>query len=181
MVNRSLNKTLGLLEYCKTSDYLNELMDMDVDKWNKYYKFSIVRNPMERFISGIKQMYEWQKKIDKTWVMPKIEDYIKFNGKDVLDTEYGHIFMTQTKHMSDENGQLFINGLIRTENLDNDFNAILRFFGFNIIHPPNLPKINKSNLPNILLSPNLCKRLEIMFKEDMRFVPIKNTVWKKEL
>ena len=48
------NKYLGLLVYCKTSDYLNKHMDMNEEKWNSYTKFCFVRNPYDRALSGWK-------------------------------------------------------------------------------------------------------------------------------
>jgi hypothetical protein len=48
------NKLVGLLVYCKTSDYLNEAMNMTDEKWNTYTKFCFIRNPYTRALSGWK-------------------------------------------------------------------------------------------------------------------------------
>ena len=50
--NSFFNKIVGVLVYCKTSDYLNTHMKMDEEKWNTYHKFCFVRNPFDRTVSG---------------------------------------------------------------------------------------------------------------------------------
>mgnify|MGYP000557127304 CR=1 FL=1 len=42
----------GVCVNYKTSPELNEIMDMDEDKWKKYKKFCVVRNPYEKAISA---------------------------------------------------------------------------------------------------------------------------------
>jgi len=52
--NSFFNKILGILVYCKTSEYLTKEMNMDAEKWGTYTKFCFIRNPYDRAISGWK-------------------------------------------------------------------------------------------------------------------------------
>tara|TARA_B110000285_G_C15111441_1_gene611350 strand:+ start:953 stop:1750 length:798 start_codon:yes stop_codon:yes gene_type:complete len=176
---RHFNKTMGIIEYCKTSDFLNEKMNMTPQKWKEYYKFAIVRNPVARFISGLREMKRFEIKRNPSWKLPNLELYLT-RGKYVNDVEYGHIFMTQKQNLSDEYGNIFVNGLIKTENLENDFRSLMIYLKFKIIHPPSTNVNSSLNKEPIYLSPNNIKQLNEMFKCDYHFSPIPITLQQKE-
>ena len=46
------NRVHGVLNYYKTSPYINKKMGMTPQKWNSYYKFAFVRNPYDKLISA---------------------------------------------------------------------------------------------------------------------------------
>lgn len=136
------NKKMGILAYCQTSEYLNQQMDMDAEKWNTYTKFCFVRNPYVRAISG--------------WVHFKQElnlpydflHYIRQHPYHVSDIEFGHIFMNQTTQIENALGECGVDYIGKFETLETDFKYILRALGFSIVHPENMRKKNVSNINN---------------------------------
>jgi hypothetical protein len=137
------NKVLGVLTYCKTSDYFNKEINMDAEKWNTYTKFCFIRNPYSRAVSGWKHF--------NTIFNQNISIFDYLNIKDpinnISDIEYGHIFMNQITQIQDENGLCGVNLIGRFEHLEDDFRIILKQIGFdNIIHK--IKKVNVSNNSN---------------------------------
>lgn len=141
-----LNKNLtfccnkGIVNYYKTSNYINDFIDMDEDKWNTYFKFCFVRNPYDRAVSGWNYLMETEKlNID-------FDKYLKM--KDIVsENEYWHVFLSQYDTLLDENGKLFIDFVAKFENLENDFQTVLNKIGFQkIIHKNKFKnKRNKAN------------------------------------
>lgn len=158
------NKVLGLLVYCKTSAHLNKEMDMDAEKWETYTKFCFIRNPYDRALSGWKH-FNTIFKLNTTFF-----EYIsKLNIMySVSDIEYGHIFMSQKRHIQDEYGVCGVNIIGRFEHLEEDFRTILMNLGFKqIVHP--IKKLNVSNdsgAEDIILESNTIRKLNELFTDD---------------
>jgi len=162
--NSFFNKTLGLLVYCKTSNYLNEKMDMDEEKWKTYTKFCFIRNPYDRALSG------WKHFNIILNLCQNFSDYINNPNiiNNITDIEYGHIFMSQKKQIEDVNGDCGVDIIGRFEYLEDDLRVILCNLGFkSIVHP--IKKINVSNTSNaedIVLEHNTVKKLNQLFADD---------------
>ena len=162
--NSFFNKVIGLLLYCKTSDYLNGEMNMDEEKWKTYTKFCFIRNPYDRALSGWKHF--------NTIFNMKLTffDYInKFDTiNSVSDIEYGHIFMSQKKHIQNEIGECGVDIIGRFEYLEEDLRSILIHLGFNkIIHP--IKRLNVSNelgAEDIILENKTVQKLNELFFDD---------------
>lgn len=162
--NSFFNKAIGLLVYCKTSDYLNKEMNMDEEKWKIYTKFCFIRNPYDRALSGWKHF--------NTVFNLNIEffNYINIPNifNNISDIEYGHIFMNQKKQIEDENGLCGVDIIGRFEYLEDDFRVILNHLGFKkIIHP--IKKINVSNnigSEDIILEKKTVRKLNELFNDD---------------
>ena len=157
------NKLVGLLVYCKTSDYLNEVMNMTDEKWNTYTKFCFIRNPYTRALSG------W-KHFDTIFDLKStFSNYLSQNKYDVPDIEYGHIFMSQKTQIQDVDGTCGVNLIGRFENLETDFVYILHQLGFDkILHTPK--KVNVSNntdSENYVVEKTAIQRLNTLFEEDL--------------
>lgn len=151
------NKKFGILEYYKNSKYLCDLMNMNDEKWNTYYKFCFVRNPYTRVFSA----YEYINKINPitnptekngkmiiTRKRRKLQDLLCDDIYDIKDYIYIHLFMTQSKNIK-YNDLINIDFIGRFENLENDFIKILKIIGFDdkeIIHSTN--KINETTQDN---------------------------------
>jgi len=170
--NSFFNKYLGLLNYCKTSDYLNIKMNMNLEKWEIYTKFCFIRHPYERALSGWKH---FNKVFNKNILF---YDYINSNKFNVTDIEFGHIFMSQCKQIQNLNGTCGVNLIGKFETLENDFIYILNEIGFEKInHFPK--KANVSNIngtKDILLEKKSIQILNELFYDDLELFHYKKIV-----
>jgi hypothetical protein len=161
--NSFFNKHVGILLYCKTSPYFNKIMNMDEEKWTTYTKFCFIRHPYDRAVSGFNH-------INNILNGDKIElsNYIKQNPFNVSDIEYGHIFMSQTKHIINENDECFVDIIGRFEHLETDFITILNKIGFTSpIHVPKKKNVSNKNNSNVLtISIYAMKILNTLFLDD---------------
>lgn len=159
--NSFFNKFIGILKYCQTSDYINEQCNMDSDKWKSYFKFCFIRHPYSRIISAWKHI----KKIFPNTL--SFEQYILQNKYKVSNIEYGHIFMSQTKHITNSSGTCGVNMIGRFENLEKDLEIILRKIGIQqIIH--NKKKINSSGNFNLKINKKILKIINYLFDDDFK-------------
>jgi hypothetical protein len=158
--NAFYNKVVGLLIYCKTSDYLNKSMNMDKEKWKTYTKFCFVRNPYSRVLSGWKHM-----KIS-LGLTQTLDEYIR--NPNVTDIEYGHVFMSQKKQIEDENGDCGVDIIGRFEHLEEDFQNILKKIGFNRIIHKNIKKnvSNETSSDKFLYETKTIEKLNELFEDD---------------
>jgi len=157
------NKLIGIIVYCKTSEYINNICNMDEEKWKTYTKFCFVRNPYDRVLSGWAHM-----KSIYTHCLP-FDPYISQNKYEVTDIEYGHVFMSQKTQIQDVDGTCGVDIIGRFENLENDFRQILKTIGFdNIVHTPK--KVNytkKYKNDKIALKPISIKKINTLFEDDL--------------
>lgn len=159
--NSFFNKFIGILKYCQTSDYINEQCNMDSNKWKSYFKFCFIRHPYSRIISAWKHI----KKIFPNTL--SFEQYILQNKYKVSNIEYGHIFMSQTKHITNSSGTCGVNMIGRFENLEKDLEIILRKIGIQqIIH--NKKKINSSGNFNLKINKKILKIINYLFDDDFK-------------
>jgi hypothetical protein len=160
--NTFYNKVMGVLTYCKTSDYFNTKCNMDSEKWNTYTKFCFIRNPYEKAHSG------WLYILNTLKENISLNEYIHKNPEDVADIEHGHVFMTQKQHIQDIDGKCGVDIIGRFENLEEDFRNILHVIGFEkIIHiPQKLNVTKKVDTEEIKLPKNVIKRMNVLFKDD---------------
>jgi hypothetical protein len=162
--NSFFNKVIGLLVYCKTSDFLNKEMDMDAKKWDTYTKFCFIRNPYVRALSG------WNH-FNKVFKLD-IDFFNYINNPDLLnsitDIEYSHIFMSQKIQIQDENGECGVDIIGRFEYLEDDLRTILNLLGFNKIihHIEYLNVSNKSGAEDVLLERKTVQKLNQLFADD---------------
>lgn len=138
--NSFFNKTIGLVVYCKTSEYLNRAMNMDKEKWNTYTKFCFIRNPYDRVLSGwnhFETIFKRKSNFYNYLSQPDIKNKVS-------DIEYGHVFMNQKIQIQDEHGNCGVDLIGRFENLEEDFKLILSQLGFMKINHVE-KKVNVSN------------------------------------
>ena len=156
------NKYIGILLYCKTSEYLNNCMNMNEDKWNTYFKFCFIRNPYDRALSGWKHFNIILNKNSTFY------DYINIDKYNISDIEYGHIFMTQKTQIQNNDGTCCVDMIGKFETLEEDFKIILKKIGFeNFIHISK--KENVSNIEgfeNIVLEQKTIQKLNELFNDD---------------
>lgn len=161
--NSFFNKMVGILLYCKTSDYLNEQMNMNTQKWREYTKFCFVRNPYDRVISGWKHF-----NIIFNRNSNDLHHYLAhFNIQNISNIEYGHIFMSQKRQIQDEFGNCGVDLIGRFEYLENDFCHILNKIGFNnICHVEKKENVSSNKNIYLNINKNTVKIINELFKDD---------------
>jgi hypothetical protein len=159
--NSFFNKYIGILKYCQTSDYINQMCNMNAEKWETYFKFCFIRHPYSRMISAWKHIKQ---------IFPNIlpfDEYIRQNKYNVSNIEYGHIFMSQTMHMMNSSGKCGMNMFGRFEHLEEDLEIILNNIGIRrIIH--NKKKINSSGNFNLKIDGKILKIMNYLFADDLK-------------
>jgi len=162
--NSFFNKEIGLLNYVKSSNELNKLLNMNEEKWNTYTKFCFIRNPYSRILSGWSHfniIFNRNIELYDYLCIPDIKNNIS-------TIEYGHVFMTQTKQIEDIDGNCGINIIGRFEYLEEDFREILKYLGFTLIKHINI-KVNVSNIEgyeNLILEKRTINKINELFNED---------------
>jgi hypothetical protein len=106
------------------------------DIWNSYFKFAIVRNPFERFISYCAFLYSEQEEFHKN--PENFLYHTLYNSK-----SKNHIlFQPQSQFLFDENNKLLVDYVGRFENLQESYETICKNTG---IPSSELIKINTSH------------------------------------
>ncbi len=124
------NRVHGVYMYYKTSPQLNAKMGMTPQKWDSYYKFTFIRNPYDRMVSGWNHM----KKSSK--IPLPFDRYVTMKSM-VSDMEYIHTFMNQAQHIWNERRQLVVNFIGHFERLEEDLDKVLTHLGiYYRIHNP---------------------------------------------
>jgi len=127
------NRIHGVYNYYSTSSYLNKKMGMDQNKWNTYYKFCFIRNPYDKLISAWYHINRYN--------IP-FKNYFNLSNT-CNDVEYIHFFLPQSRNIIDSKNILKVNFIGKFENLEEDFQKVLKTIGIkNIIHDSN-KKLNK--------------------------------------
>jgi hypothetical protein len=99
-----------------------------IDLWSQYFKFSIVRNPWDRFVS----MYHFR-------IQNNMENHKSFE-RFITDNVDNLLKRPQLEWISDENGNVLMDFVGKFENLQKDFNYVCSAVGANLT----LPHLNKS-------------------------------------
>lgn len=161
--NKPHNRNFGIYEYAKDSEYINNIINMDNDKWKNYYKFCFIRNPYERFVSGFNYVSKY---LNNNILFEKYIDY----KNTVSDFEYIHTFMPQSKHIYYHNENI-MNYIGHFENLENDFKNILLTIGFKeneIIHDHQKKNVTIYNSLNYYINnQDILDKLNIVLQEDL--------------
>ena len=151
-----------------TPEQMINLGLINEETWNRYFKFTIIRNPWSRALSD----YLWIQK-DRN-VKGKFKDYIKRKGdflkilNDQTDCYYrGDHLNSQTSYLKNRNLNR-INKIIRFENLSNEIPELLSTLGFeNNNIPHKNPGKKKYKHYSEFFSQKNKKLVEIKFREDI--------------
>ncbi|MBA6412293.1 sulfotransferase family 2 domain-containing protein [Parahaliea sp. F7430] len=127
------------------------------NKYNKYYKFSFIRNPVDRLVSGYTYLRNGgNKQADDMLVanyLRKYKNFESFVEQEILSgfmTNH-HIFRPQSWYLCDWSGDIKVDFLGSYENIDEDFKFVADKLGIKSV----LPHVNKS-----------IAKLESSFSED---------------
>jgi len=128
---------------------------MGKKQYKEYFKFSVVRNPYTRLVSSY-----FYFNIDKK--MP----FDKFL-KDIVLQNKTERYYSQFYCLSDEKGRIIVDSILRFENLEEDFNRLMKKLKLNF----KLPYINKTTYnPNQVIYTERGKKLiEKLYKKDIKF------------
>ncbi len=102
--------------------------------WKESWKFSVVRNPYDKFVSGWKYLRSTKDRELKDVLLspPSKEKWIH---------DWKHLTRTQSQPLIDEEGKLVTDRIIHFESLEEGLNTILEEFG---LPPVKLPSLNKT-------------------------------------
>jgi len=157
-VDKHENKIHGTLIYYKTSPQLNRIMNMNEKKWNSYFIFTFLRNPYDRIVSGWNYVNKYNIPFDKFI-------NIKYNANSY---DYWHVFMSQRRHIIDNNGKIRIDYLGKFENMESDLKVILNKLDFQIIHKPFKKNSKKHNDYKTYYNNNtIIEKVNNLLKEDL--------------
>lgn len=139
-------KKNGVLKYYMSSEIHNKLSGMTAEKWKTYTKFTFIRNPYDRFISGWKYLLD-----NKCTKYSDIFDFVL--NKDNIDNYcYFHTFVSQYENLLNMDNVIDINYFGRFENLNEDLCDILLKIGVKQLNHREIIfnnfKLNKSSHEN---------------------------------
>jgi len=116
------------------------------DKWDKAYKFAVVRNPWDKVVS----QYKHNIKNNVTNMANKeisFDDWVACTyGKNKVEYYYyrPQMFLPQVEWLKDFEGKIDLDKIIRFENLTDEMNLVFNTIG---IHQE-LPHVNKTSKTN---------------------------------
>jgi len=97
---------------------------------NKYNLFTVVRNPYEKCISEYYFYKKWNRLEEQNEI--ELNNYIISNLMDKNNiTNDGH-FIPQYKYFFDKNMNLIVNHIIKFENINNEFNELMKLYNINL-------------------------------------------------
>jgi len=135
----------GILRYNSSSELYNYAMEMSQEKWRDYKKFTIIRNPYDKFISAWKFINKCTKKKE----LLDLHEYINKSKAELYDYckfAYSHSHITAYDHLIDVNNELHIDYIGSLENLNEDLCDILLNLGVDKIrHRKELEENKKYN------------------------------------
>ena len=132
----------GIYRYYFYSNKFFKLSNMDIDKWNSYFKFTFVRNPFDRCISAYKYLKQYNKDL------PSLNQLFLDNSL-LNNYEYFHMMITQYDQLIDHDNNINFNFIGRFENLNEDLIIALNKINVkkitHIFYIENNIKVNSSN------------------------------------
>lgn len=116
----------------------------DIEKFNDYFIFTIVRNPWDRLISGYFYSNRGKAYLGKRcWTLKK---FIQNLPTKELDYKWWfHITRTLTEMLVDRNGNYIADFTIRYENLHTDFAAVCDKLGIKRLELPQISKTQRKH------------------------------------
>ena len=139
----SIEKALNIPSDHKTA--LEKAEEIGHKAWNKKFTFTVIRNPWDKVVS----QYYYRLKTNQTDLQKNSIGFREwviraYGDQDVHYYDIPKMFMPQIDWITDENGNILVDEIIRFENLESEFNDVLEKLGKNVI----LPHVKKSNRGN---------------------------------
>ncbi len=111
------------------SGQIDKFRDRYPEFWDQAWKFAIVRNPYDKFVSG------W-KYLRATKDLSLKEVLTNPPGKKPRYHDWMHLTCTQTEPLSDKKGNFAIDKVVHFENLDAELNEVMRHLGLQDVELP---------------------------------------------
>ncbi|PHS71719.1 MAG: hypothetical protein COB22_06860 [Cycloclasticus sp.] len=139
----SIEKALNIPFEHKTA--LEKSAEIGQKNWNRKLTFTVVRNPWDKVVSH----YHYRVKTNQTDLQDnpiEFKEWVKraYGNQDAFYYDIPKMFMPQTNWISDKNGNFMIDEIIRFENLEREFNEVVKMIGKKV----SLPHIKNSNRGN---------------------------------
>ncbi len=146
----SIERAFGAEEYEGKHRTARELRDaLGTSRWNRYFKFSVVRNPWARAVS----YYRWRGQRGKEALGRSFDQWIELvlrpdftpdPGGDrrpqVALSDFRRAVGTQLDMVADADGTLLVDAIVRFERLQTEFDAICGRAG---LEQRELPQVNQ--------------------------------------
>lgn len=142
------NRLFGVNNYYSGSEELINMTTLNLDRWNKSFKFTFVRDPYTRFISAFNFILSNPNISDNlidndNYSLFENLEYFITNRSELSDIAYNHIFLSQYEQIIDKDGVNNMNFIGKQENLEDDLLVVLNKF-FTVIHKKK--NINKNKI-----------------------------------
>jgi hypothetical protein len=155
--------------------------------WNQYFKFITIRNPWEMIVSyysfgkpDLNGNFWWQTHIYDKNHLVSFRDWVLYKRKSwhyLLPSKDGYLknvftddfsSLTLNSYILDEYGRCLVDEVIKTEELNDGFQRVLKKLGLNIRNIPNLNETKHSFYQNYY-DEQTAKVIEHEFKFDIVF------------
>lgn len=126
----SIEKALNLPFEHKTA--LEKIEEIGRKRWDEKLTFTIVRNPWDKVVSH----YHYRVKTNQTNLRVNpigFKEWVKltYGYQDAYYYNNPKMFMPQTLWISDENDEIIVDEIVHFENLESEFNKVLKRIGKN--------------------------------------------------
>jgi hypothetical protein len=143
-INKTAGTSIGKAIGLPVKDHLTAkevIARVGQDKWNKAYKFTLVRNPWDKAVS----LYEYRRKKDRTEIASRsisFSDWVKMTYGEEKNPAYYNVksFQPQVDWLKDNEGKLSIDFVGKFESINEDFDHIKHAIGLDA----ELPFLNAS-------------------------------------
>lgn len=170
-IQPAYKKRFGLAKHSASSD-IRAVVGSDV--WDKYFKFSFVRNPYKRAVSTFNFLKGWDgcppDMQERLKSYKTFEDYVL---SDIWDETFGPdgIFRPQTFWLTDSSDRsaVIVDYVGRIEDIERDMKYVLEKIGVEVAFE--MPKLNVSLKvqAELDLAPEVVDKINFYYKRDFNF------------
>jgi len=139
----SVEKALNMPLEHKTA--LEKIEEIGYDVWNRRLTFTVIRNPWDKVVSH----YHYRVKTNQTSLSKKsigFREWLQraYRDRDPFYYDDPKMFMPQMDWLSDSDGNLLVDEIIRFEHLNQEFSVVMKKLGKRV----NLPHVKSSKRGN---------------------------------